>query len=78
MLGYTEEELKDKSFNKLCHPDEFQECSDLLKRMVDKQIHHLSIERRFIHREGGIVWVDIDKAMIFGKSGTTFAFCYFV
>lgn len=69
MLGYAEEELRDKSFSKLCHPDDYQECSDLLKRMVDKRIPYLNTERRFVNRAREIVWVEIDKTLIFSKNG---------
>ena len=57
MLGYTQEELGRLSFQDITHPDD-QEASVTAKtRLLKGEIRNYQMEKRYIRKDGGVVWV---------------------
>jgi len=59
LLGYTPEELKAISHRDLTHPDDVAEDIAWLKRVIRGADEPLIREKRYIHKNGEAVWVDI-------------------
>lgn len=59
MLGYSAEELSEVNFLSLSHPDDVQILANTLKMMAEGLISQTRFEKRYIHKNGGIVWAEI-------------------
>ncbi len=55
-LGYGREELLGKTFMEITHPDDLEEDLRHIRQMLDGEIETYSIEKRYLHRSGYIVW----------------------
>jgi PAS domain S-box-containing protein len=69
ILGYTHEELLARTFQDITHPDDLD--FDLLQRrqLVAGEIQTLSREKRYLHKDGSTVWVDLTVSMLRELSG---------
>ncbi|WP_417587082.1 PAS domain S-box protein [Pararhodobacter oceanensis] len=56
MLGYTEEEILSTNFQALTHPDDLDVDLDNLKRLTAGEIENYQIEKRYLRRDGEVVW----------------------
>lgn len=59
MLGYTENELKDINWRELTHPEDIQKNIDILASLVKGGSTSERFEKRYMHKNGNIVWADI-------------------
>lgn len=58
MLGYREEELVRRPFLELTHPEDRPVQQDRLAALAEGKIPHDTEERRLLHQEGHLVWVE--------------------
>jgi len=59
MLGYTRDELKSKSWMEISHPDDFQVTEDNIRLLMEGKSEKVRFEKRFIHKNGNIIWADL-------------------
>ena len=59
MIGYSRDEITDRTFMDITHPDDLQEDLDNMKRLVAGEIREFSMEKRYFRRDGSIVWVNL-------------------
>ena len=59
MVGRTEEELLATTFLAITHPEDIHLHEEKTQMMLSGQIDHYSLEKRYLRKEGGIVWVNI-------------------
>ncbi|MCE1164719.1 MAG: PAS domain S-box protein [Bacteroidetes bacterium] len=64
MLGYTKEELKNKTWADLTHKDDLEKDFVLFNRVLSGEIDHYSLEKRFIHKNGKVVWTIMSAACV--------------
>ena len=64
MLGYTEEELKGKHLKDITHPEVLEENLSKQAALGRGEIDHYQMEKRFIHREGKVVYGVLDANLI--------------
>jgi PAS domain S-box-containing protein len=57
ITGYTEQELLQRDFSSIIHPDDCQETIRLLLEMLGGNIPGFVIERRYLKKDGSIIWV---------------------
>jgi PAS domain S-box-containing protein len=57
MLGYTEEELTEKSIGELTHPDDAEETWRLFGELVQGRRNHAEYEKRYLRKGGQVIWV---------------------
>ena len=70
VLGYSEEELLQKSFAKFTHPDDLQKSRDRVKRlMAEDGPDAESLEKRYICKDGREVWVISVVSLVRDASG---------
>jgi len=55
-LGYTMEEMLNKSYLDVTHPDDIQENLDKNVQLLGGEIREFSIDKRYIRKDGAIVW----------------------
>lgn len=59
MLGYTFEEMRNMSFKDITYKDDLEDNLKQLERLKNGEIRELNIEKRYIHKNGNLIWVNI-------------------
>ena len=59
MLGYTREELLNLTWFDLSHPDELTANLKLFQQVLDGKIDNYELDKRFIRKDGSIVYVTL-------------------
>ncbi|RZB37774.1 MAG: hypothetical protein SRB2_00876 [Desulfobacteraceae bacterium Eth-SRB2] len=67
ILGYSEEELLGKTWVEITSPDDLPGCYDWLKRI--KAGAQSSYEKRFIHKLGHPVWIEVSSSLVRDSQG---------
>jgi len=68
MLGYEEEELRQRAFAQITYDGDLPNELLLLDKLLAGEIPSYSIEKRYIHRDGHLVWVRLTSSMAFTSS----------
>jgi len=63
MLGYTEEELLSTTWQDITHPDDIKNDQKQLDFILSGERRTSRWEKRYIHKNGNIIWVDISTAL---------------
>ena len=66
MLGYGEEELRNRVFNEFIHPEDAAIDVDLDQELIAGKRDHYQIEKRFIRKDGGVVWCQLNVSLVRG------------
>jgi sigma-B regulation protein RsbU (phosphoserine phosphatase) len=69
MLGYTGEELSGKTFFDLTHPDDLEISVQSFKDLVEGKYKHYKLEKRFIRKDGSVLWVRKIALGVYGFRG---------
>jgi PAS domain S-box-containing protein len=64
MLGYSETEMRGKPFLEVTHPDDLEKSGDAMRRLLAGEISSWQAEKRFIHKDGGIVWTRVSVSLV--------------
>lgn len=59
MFGYTREELTGLSWVELSHPDDLPSNMEKFQKAVNGEIDHYEIDKRFIRKDGSILYVTL-------------------
>jgi PAS domain S-box-containing protein len=59
IFGYTREDLLQKSLEEITHPDDLEEDNAQASRLACGRIDHYSLEKRYMHKDGHIVWANM-------------------
>ena len=74
MLGYTREQLLRMQFNDVTHPDDIQIGADFIRRALTGGDEKGSLEKRYLHRQGQIVWVQVSSSLVRDAAGKSLYF----
>ncbi|HEY9663248.1 MAG TPA: PAS domain S-box protein, partial [Allocoleopsis sp.] len=69
ILGYTQEELLRKNFKEVCHPEDVCKGEEERQRLYAGVIEFFSIEKRCLHKNGSIVWINLTVSLVRQPSG---------
>jgi len=69
MLGYEQNELLGKKTEEITHPDDHERELELYKAMLRKHEHSYEIEKRYLHRDGSVVWVNVTSSLVNDSAG---------
>lgn len=56
MLGYSESELINLSFQSVTHPDDLESNMEWRTKAIQGEINSYRMEKRYIHKSGKVVW----------------------
>ncbi|BAI61358.1 putative histidine kinase [Methanocella paludicola SANAE] len=70
MFGYSREELLKTSWDKITSPEDMPRNLDAFKRLMSGEIDTYTFEKRFIHKNGSIVYVLLSVECIRREDGT--------
>lgn len=69
IVGYTEEEILFRSFAEITHPDDLTVDHANVQRGLRGEISTFTIEKRYIHKNGTIVWVLLAVSLVRNEVG---------
>nr|WP_309232607.1 PAS domain S-box protein [Cylindrospermum sp. FACHB-282] len=69
ITGYKHEELIQMSFEEITHPNELEIDWEYARRVLAKEISGYSLEKRYICKDGSIVWVNLTSSAVWDANG---------
>ena len=69
-LGYSREEMLQKTYRSVTHPDDLPQTEALRERLLARERSEFSIEKRYIRKDGSIAWGHLTIAPIWKADGT--------
>lgn len=69
ILGYTSEELAKKPLHQITHPDDLKAGIELNSQVLAGEIPSYSREKRYIHKNGSIVWSNLTVSLVRDATG---------
>ena len=69
ILGYTEHELQQMTIQELTHPEDLDKSVSLLSGLGDGSQGNIKLEKRYIHKDGSVVWVMLASTMLKDRKG---------
>jgi PAS domain S-box-containing protein/putative nucleotidyltransferase with HDIG domain len=69
LLGYSREELLRTTFAAITHPDDVEESVRHQRRMLAGEEETYAAEKRYLRKDGQIVWVHLNVALIRKEDG---------
>ncbi|MCZ4518014.1 PAS domain S-box protein [Rhodococcus ruber] len=64
LLGYTAEELQQKTFRDITHPDDIPLADEHLKGLADGTLTNVASEKRYIRKDGATIWVQRNATVV--------------
>ncbi|MBS1687210.1 MAG: PAS domain S-box protein [Bacteroidetes bacterium] len=69
LLGYTKDELLQKTFQDITHPDDLEADLSLLEQVLAGAIDTYKLEKRYFHKEGHIIWTMLTVSIVRWRNG---------
>jgi PAS domain S-box-containing protein len=69
IVGYTEEEIKNLTIKDITHPDDLETSLRHYQLLLEGKLENYSLEKRYIHKNGSTVWVNLTASMVFDAGG---------
>ncbi|MDQ5987736.1 MAG: hypothetical protein CSYNP_03481 [Syntrophus sp. SKADARSKE-3] len=64
LVGYSEVELTTLSFTDITHPDDLPVNLEGLRSLNSRKISNFRMEKRYIHKDGRFIWVDMSTSAL--------------
>ncbi|MGB0840457.1 MAG: sensor histidine kinase, partial [Chitinophagales bacterium] len=68
LLGYSKEELSSKGVEVLTHPEDKEAHKQMYQDLLDSRRSFFEIEKRYVHKNGQIIWCKTAVALIRDKA----------
>lgn len=65
IVGYTREELLELTFQDVTYPEDLETDLNYVNQLLSGQISNYSMEKRYIRKDGSIIWVNITVSFIY-------------
>ena len=69
IVGYCEAELLATNFQSITHPDDLEEDLNCVRRMLAGEIDTYELEKRYIHKDGHPVWIQLNVSLVRDAEG---------
>jgi PAS domain S-box-containing protein len=69
IVGYDEHEMLQRNFRDITHPDDLEADLEAVSRMLSGEIRSYQIDKRYIHRDGRIVWITLSVSLVHDRDG---------
>src|SRR5579862_4614466 len=69
IFGYSEKELHQRDFQSITHPDDLELDLAHVTRLLNGEARSYEMEKRYIHRDGHIIWARLNVGLIRGVDG---------
>jgi PAS domain S-box-containing protein len=74
MLGYSEEELLQRRFADITHPQDVDEDVEQLHRLVTREISSYNRIKRYLRKDGRAIWVSLAVSVVHNAEGVPIYF----
>src|SRR4030095_13229070 len=78
LLGYSEEELLARTFKDVTHPDDFEADWSQCQRLIRGEIKSFDLEKRYIHKDGHIIWAYLNCSIVTDAKGKPIHFLTYI
>ncbi len=68
IVGCTREDLRELTFQAITHPEDLDADLALVRQVLDGSLANYSLEKRYIRKEGGHVWVNLTVSLVGGPA----------
>ncbi|MCC6890666.1 MAG: PAS domain S-box protein [Hyphomicrobiales bacterium] len=69
LTGYSEEELLERTFSDITHPDHRAYDREKVRRMVSGEEPTYDVEKRYVRKDGSVIWVRVNANVIRDEQG---------
>ena len=69
ITGYSRDELLARTFQDITHPEDLAPDLDYVRELVAGKITNYSLDKRYIHKDGRVVWIALTVALQRSASG---------
>ncbi len=69
ILGYSEEEIVGRTFQAVSHPDDVEAGRAFVGQLLAGELASYSIEKRYVRRDGRLVWAQLTVALARNSEG---------
>jgi PAS domain S-box-containing protein len=73
IVGYEEAELLSRDFQSITHVDDLESDVALARQLMRGEIDHYHMEKRYLHKRGHLVWIQLNASLARDESGRA---CY--
>jgi PAS domain S-box-containing protein len=70
IVGYPREELVQLTFQDITHPDDLETDLEQMVRLMKGEIESYSMEKRYVRRDGSLVWINLTGSCVRQGDGT--------
>jgi diguanylate cyclase (GGDEF)-like protein/PAS domain S-box-containing protein len=74
IVGYSEQELLNKTFQDITHPDDLEADLGYMSRLLAGEIDTYQMEKRYFHKNGSVVWILLSVSLVHDAQGTPLNF----
>ncbi|MGH2896939.1 MAG: PAS domain S-box protein [Solirubrobacteraceae bacterium] len=74
IVGYTEAELLERTFQDITHPDDLDADLAKLGQVLAGEIQTYQMEKRYFHKDGHAIWAKLSVALVRDGQGTPLHF----
>lgn len=72
MFGYTREEMLQRTFMDMTHPDDIAIDMDHVKQLLERQTDNYRMEKRYFRKDGSIVWILLSVSLVWKNNQPAF------
>ena len=69
LVGFSEEELLQKTFQDITHPEDLESDLQHVHQLLAGEIHSYQMEKRYIHKLGHVIWVLLSVSLVQDHEG---------
>ena len=75
MLQYTKEELENKKWQDITHPDDIDLSQREINKLLDRKVDKVDFEKRYLKKDGSTMWANVHSSIRNDEKGN---FLYFI
>ena len=69
IIGYEREEVLTLDFQRITHPDDLADDLAWVGRMIAGEVETYRMDKRYIRKDGGVVWCSLSVSLAYTKAG---------
>jgi PAS domain S-box-containing protein len=69
LVGYSDEELLAMTWQDLTYSEDIEICAIQFQQMLDGSLDKLTVEKRYVHKQGHLIWIKATASFVFDAQG---------
>jgi PAS domain S-box-containing protein len=70
IVGYSRDELLESNFQAITHADDLEADLQSVREMLERKRNNYSMEKRYIHKSGRHVWIQLNVSLLWNADGS--------